>query len=238
MSPRPVLIVDDDPDICQVLVEQLSESQQFSATVVSTVADADQAIQALDAEFEAIVLDVKLPDGDGLAFCANLRKRGNTLPIILLTGLNGEADVVSGFAAGADDYLIKPFRISELLARLRVQMRSLERSENARWTIGPYTFHPAKKILQDAANKRRIRLTDKESNILKHLYQAGTPVSRLTLLQEVWGYNPSASTHTLETHIYRLRQKLEPVPGQTCLLMTENGGYRLAASLPAATPWV
>ena len=234
MSPRPILIVDDDPDLCQILREQLSEDQQFSAMAVSTVGEAEQAIQALDAEFEAIVLDVQLPDGDGLAFCASLRRQGNTLPIILLTGLNGEADVVSGFAAGADDYLIKPFRMPELLARLRVQMRSLQRSENARWTIGPYIFHPAKKLLQDAANRRRIRLTEKESDILKHLYQAGKPVHRSTLLQKVWGYNPRASTHTLETHLYRLRQKLEELPAQPCLLMTDGGGYRLAASLPAA----
>ena len=169
-----------------------------------------------------------LPDGDGRDFCAALRKRGLRMPIIMLTGSDDEADVVRGLDSGANDYVAKPFRIAELLARLRAQMRIFENSEDAVFTIGPYTFRPSAKLLQEAARNRRIRLTEKEAAILKYLYRAGTrPVARQVLLNEVWGYNAAVTTHTLETHIYRLRQKIEPDPANACLLVTEGGGYRL-----------
>jgi DNA-binding response OmpR family regulator len=150
------------------------------------------------------------------------------MPIIMLTGSDDEADVVRGLDAGANDYIAKPFRLAELLARLRAQVRIFENSEDAVFTIGPYTFRPSAKLLQEPVKNRRIRLTEKEAAILKFLYRAGTrPVARQVLLNEVWGYNANVTTHTLETHIYRLRQKIEPDPGNARLLVTEGGGYRL-----------
>jgi DNA-binding response OmpR family regulator len=133
--------------------------------------------------------------------------------------------------AGANDYVVKPFRSAELLARLRAQLRLFEDSEDATFSIGPYVFRPAARLLQDPARKSRIRLTDKEKGLLKVLYRAGArPVPRQKLLQEVWGYNPAVTTHTLETHIYRLRQKIEPDPDNCRLLVTRDGGYQLNPS--------
>lgn len=169
-----------------------------------------------------------LPDGDGRDFCAELRRQGVRMPIIILTGSDNEADVVRGLDAGANDYVAKPFRIAELLARLRAQLRIFENSEDAVFSIGPYLFRPSSKLLQEPARNRRIRLTEKEAAILKYLYRAGhRPIARQVLLNEVWGYNAAVTTHTLETHIYRLRQKIEPDPTNASLLLTEGGGYRL-----------
>jgi DNA-binding response OmpR family regulator len=163
------------------------------------------------------------------------------MPIIMLTGYDSETDVVKGLDCGANDYVAKPFKLAVLLARLRAQLRIFENSEDAVFTIGPYTFRPAAKLLQEPAKNRRIRLTEKEAAILKFLYRAGTrSVARQVLLNEVWGYNAAVTTHTLETHIYRLRQKIEPDPANARLLVTEGGGYRLdpegipAPRLPAA----
>ena len=138
-----------------------------------------------------------------------------------------DADAILGLDAGANDYVTKPFRFAVLLARIRAHLRSHEQSEDAVFTIGPYEFRPAAKVLMDAKGKK-VRLTEKETNILKYLYRAGAkPVSREELLTEVWGYNAGVTTHTLETHIYRLRQKIEPEPGHARLLLTDAGGYRL-----------
>jgi DNA-binding response OmpR family regulator len=144
----------------------------------------------------------------------------------MLTGQSSDSDTINGLDAGADDYVTKPFKFAVLLARIRAQLRSHEQSENAVFHIGPYEFRPAQKLLIDPA-KKKLRLTEKETNILKYLYRAGgKPVGREELLTEVWGYNAGVTTHTLETHIYRLRQKIEP-DGAPKLLVTEAGGYRL-----------
>jgi DNA-binding response OmpR family regulator len=225
---RPILIVDDDEALRATLAEQLTFDGEFTTTEAATLAEAETILQAAGARFDAIVLDITLPDGDGRDFCARLRRQGIKVPIIMLTGSDEEADVVRGLDAGANDYIAKPFRLAELLARLRAQLRIFENSEDAVFVIGPYTFHPAAKQLQQAGQTRRIRLTEKEAAILKFLYRAGTkPVARQVLLNEVWGYNAAVTTHTLETHIYRLRQKIEADPTNAKLLITESGGYRL-----------
>ncbi len=225
---RPILVIDDDDALRATLVEQLQIESEFSVEQAASIGEAGQKIGGNGARFDALILDVTLPDGDGRDLCADLRRQGRRMPIIMLTGSDDEADVVRGLDAGANDYVAKPFRIAELLARLRAQMRIFENSEDAVFTIGPYTFRPSAKLLQEAVRNRRIRLTEKEAAILKFLYRAGTrPVPRQVLLNEVWGYNAAVTTHTLETHIYRLRQKIEPDPANACLLVTEGGGYRL-----------
>jgi DNA-binding response OmpR family regulator len=225
---RPILIVDDDAVLRAMLAEQFAVDGEFTATGAETVSEAEAKITARNARFDALILDVTLPDGDGRDLCVRLRRNGVKVPIIMLTGSDEEADVVRGLDAGANDYIAKPFRLAELLARLRAQLRIFENSEDAVFTIGPYTFRPAAKLLQDTAKNHRIRLTEKEAAILKYLYRAGSrPVARQILLNEVWGYNSAVTTHTLETHIYRLRQKIEPDPSNARLLITEGGGYRL-----------
>jgi len=225
---RSVLIIDDDEALRLTLAEQLSEEGEYSVVGAGTLEDADRQLRSDTAHFDVVILDVSMPDGDGRDFCAKLRKTGHKMPIIMLTGSDHEADVVRGLEAGANDYLAKPFRLQELLARVRTQLRSFENSEDAVFVIGPYVFHPAAKVLRHSGKNLRIHLTSKEVTLLKFLYRAGNrAVRREELLDEVWGYNAVVRTHTLETHIYRLRQKIEPNPLDPCLLISCRSGYRL-----------
>jgi DNA-binding response OmpR family regulator len=226
--PRPILIVEDDAALRASLAEQLALDGEFAAVEAESAQDAEAKLADADTRYDAILLDVGLPDGDGRDLCASLRRQGKRMPVIMLTGADTESDVVRGLDAGANDYIAKPFRAQELLARVRAQLRIFDNSEDAVFTIGPYLFRPSAKQLMEPSRNRKIRLTEKETAILKFLYRAGgQAVPRQTLLVEVWGYNSNVTTHTLETHIYRLRQKIEPDPANLKLLLTETGGYRL-----------
>jgi DNA-binding response OmpR family regulator len=230
-APRPILLIEDDAALRATLAEQIALNGEFHVTEAGTLAEAEAALDADGARFDAVLLDVGLPDGDGREFCAKLRRDGKRMPVIMLTGADAEQDVVRGLDAGANDYIAKPFRLGELLARVRAQLRVFDNSEDAVFTIGPYVFRPAAKLLLEPARNRKVRLTGKECGILKFLYRAGgRPAPRQELLNEVWGYSSAVTTHTLETHMYRLRQKIEADPSRPTLLLTENGGYRLAAA--------
>jgi len=223
---KTILIIDDDDDLRGALAEQIELEVEFTAREAST-GEAGLAV-ATEERPDLILLDVDLPDMDGREVCRRLREAGVRIPIIMLTAATEDQDTIAGLEAGANDYVAKPFRFAVLAARIRAQLRSHEQSEDAVFRIGPYEFRPAAKLLVDERQKK-IRLTEKETNILKYLYRAGPQaVSREELLAEVWGYNAGVTTHTLETHIYRLRQKIEPDPGVAKLLLTEAGGYRLA----------
>jgi DNA-binding response OmpR family regulator len=222
---RKILIVDDDDDLRDSLKEQLALYDEFELATAPTAGKGLEAVKG--GHFDLLILDVNLPDMDGRELCKQLRKGGFKSPIIMLTGNVSDADMILGLDSGANDYVSKPFKIAVLLARIRAQLRQHEQSEDAVFTIGPFTFKPAAKLLVDAKGSK-IRLTEKEASILKYLYRAEEKVvSRDTLLHEVWGYNAGVTTHTLETHIYRLRQKIEADPSQACLLVTEAGGYKL-----------
>ena len=223
---RRILIVDDDGALRQSLAEQLELNEEFVCIECGTAA---RALEMVNSDrFDTIVLDVGLPDMDGRELCRQLRRAGVQVPIVMLTGADSEPDTILGLEAGADDYVTKPFRLSVLLARLRAHLRQSDHSDAAVFMIGPFTFRPGAKLLTDQSGRRKVRLTEKETAILKYLYRAGDQaIGRDTLLDEVWGYNAGVTTHTLETHVYRLRQKIERDPARAEILVTEPGGYRL-----------
>ena len=224
---RQILIVDDDKDLREALAEQLALHSEF-AVEQADCADAARN-RIAEAPPDLVIMDVGLPDMDGREAVRLLRGEGFKRPVIMLTGRDSDADTVIGLESGANDYVVKPFRFAVLLARIRVQMRQHEASEEAEFQIGPYIFRPAMKTLLDAKGGK-LRLTEKEAAILRFLHRAERQsVPRETLLRDVWGYNANVTTHTLETHIYRLRQKIEDNPADARLLVTDGGGYKLLA---------
>ena len=225
MTARTILLVDDDDDLRETLLEQLSLYEEFKLESAETAAKGVQMARA--GQIDLLVMDVGLPDMDGREAVKLLRKGGFTAPIVMLTGHDTDSDTILGLEAGANDYVTKPFRFAVLLARIRAQLRQHEQSEDATFQVGPYTFKPGQKLLTESDGKK-IRLTEKEAGIIKYLYRADRKVvGRDQLLAEVWGYNSGVTTHTLETHVYRLRQKIERDPSNAELLVTESGGYKL-----------
>jgi len=227
-----VLLVDDDETLRGELVSQFALYDEFETVDVGS--GTEGLAMAKEQTFDMIILDVDMPDMQGTDVAQLIRTAGISTPIVMLTGNTGEASEILGLNSGANDYVTKPFRFGVLLARLRAHLRTFEQSEDAVFNIGPYSFKPAAKKLTppespDGKPVRDIRLTEKETNILKYLYRAGgKAVAREELLEEVWGYNSGVTTHTLETHVYRLRQKIELVKGEATLLLTQPGGYSLA----------
>jgi len=225
MIRRRVFIVDDDADLRKTLLEQLAHYREFELIEAGSAGEALRKVR--EAHVDLMLLDVGLPDMDGREAVKILRRDGFKSPIIMLTGHDSDSDEILGLESGANDYVTKPFRFSVLLARVRAALRQHDQSEDVVFTIGPYSFQPAAKLLE-AQDGGKVRLTDKETSILKYLYRQGPKtITRDVLLKEVWGYNNRVTTHTLETHIYRLRQKIERDPSNARLLVTEEGGYRL-----------
>lgn len=225
MTPRTILIVDDDEDLRTVLVDQLSLYQEFELLQEGTATSGIQT--ATSSKVDVVIMDVGLPDMDGREAVKLMRRNGFRAPIIMLTAQDTDSDTILGLEAGANDYVTKPFSFAVLLARIRNQIRHHEMTEDAKFSVGPYTFKPSQKLLVDERGNK-IRLTEKESAIIKYLYRAEQKVvTRDVLLEEVWGYNTAVTTHTLETHVYRLRQKIEKDPSKAEILVTESGGYKL-----------
>jgi DNA-binding response OmpR family regulator len=224
---RTILIVDGDTAMRETLREQLTHDGAFAVVEAVSAREAENCLFAPEARFAAVIMDAALPDGDGHAVCARLRANGLAMPVILMNGLDRSSP--------ADDTITiaKPFRLSELMSHLRARLEAKSKtggeSEKPVIKIGPYEFSLEDKALRHGAANHRIRLTEKEAAILAFLHRKGArAVPRRELLTEVWGYNPAVTTHTLETHIYRLRRKMEADPAKACLLITEAGGYRLA----------
>src|SRR5207344_1197938 len=180
---RTILIVDDDAELREALVEQLALHEEFDA--ISADSGTKGVHAAKNGQVDLVIMDVGLPDVDGREAVRILRKNGFKAPIIMLTGHDTDSDTILGLESGANDYVAKPFRFAVLLARIRAQLRQHEASEDAIFTIGPYTFQPSSKLLMGfMVNKTRP--TEKETAILRFLYRAGLrPISREVLLQEV-----------------------------------------------------
>jgi DNA-binding response OmpR family regulator len=208
--PTRILLAESDDVLRASLAEQL-EQEGYD---VVPAADAQAAFIAVRETLGFAIIGL----GDGEQLAAQLRERGLSCPLLLLT---------DGETASAQECLARPFRISALLARLHALNPHHAPADDAAVRIGPYTFHPSAKLLQ--ADGRKVRLTEKETNILKFLHASSGTVPRDILLHEVWGYSPAVATHTLETHIYRLRKKIEQDPANAQILLTEGGGYRLSA---------
>ena len=234
---RSILFVEDDTALRATLAEHFAHDGEFITQEAGSAADAEALLSAGQTRYDAILLDVGLPDADGRDFCARLRRQGHRQPVIMLTGADGEQDVIRGLESGASDYIAKPVQPAVIVARLRAQLRAYDHSEDAVFEIGPFKFRPSVRLLEDPRRNRKIRLTDKEASILRFLYRAGPKgVSRKVLLNEVWGYSQLVQTHTLETHVYRLRQKIEADPAEPKLLRMQPGGYVLRLEPPLAEP--
>lgn len=222
---RRILIVDGNSALRRSLAEQLELNGEFAVVECDSRGGAVSAMQ--QHRFDAVLLDVALSGIDGRELCREMRGAGIGVPIVMLGEAYADTDIVQALDAGASDYVAKPIRINVLLARLRAQLRQCEFNDDAVLTIGPYAFRPGAKLLSDRNGRKQVRLTEKETAILKFLYRAGRAIGRDMLLGEVWGYRAGVTTHTLETHVYRLRRKIERDPAKAEILITEPGGYRL-----------
>ena len=226
VSSSRLLIVDDDAYLRATLRQQLLVEGFNDVFEVGVVADLDNVLN--HANPDLILLNIQMPDGNGINVCQRLRRNGFAKPIVMLTAKGAEGDIVLGLEAGANDYITKPFRFNELIARIRTQLRQFRASDDARFEIGNLSFVPANKMLYEIGSDRMQTLTEKEATILKFLYRAFPKnVTKDELLAEVWGFQNGVSTHTLETHIYRLRQKISRLTKKQLVLTIENG-YRLA----------
>lgn len=223
---RRFLIADPNHAARATLAEQLTSRIDCTATPVESAAALREQLRP-GTHFDAIFMEARLPDADGRDLCRELRGRGFQAPILMLGASAREADVVWALDAGANDYLPKPYSAAVLVARVRAQLRSFETSEYAEVAIGNTLFRPGARTLVPAGGGRPLRLTDKEAGVLKQLHRAhGRPLSRETLLREVWGYSTESETHTVETHVYRLRKKVE-LPGCGFVIFNDAGSYRL-----------
>ena len=220
-----ILLINNDKDLGEALAFQLSLGEKYQIVESN---DETSALAQIDNNFyDLVIINSQSSNLKGYNFTKNLRLSGYKQPIIMLINQNSNLDIPDDQNHKADEYIIKPFRYPVLLKSIETQLYKFKKSENTQYNIGNYIFKPNSKILESNKN-RSIRLTEKENNILKFLYKnLGNTVSRETLLHEVWGYNSKVTTHTLETHIYRLRQKIEDDPSRAYFLITELGGYKL-----------
>ncbi len=226
---RRLLIIEESKELLSILKDQLTLTGEFNLYTCRAPQKAFDIIK--EQNIEIILFSHKGYEQETLDLLKSWREKGVSIPILVITNMQNDSEAIKLLDAGANDYLSRPFRMTLLVARLRAHLRQYDRSCDAILTIGPYYFHQNNGILVAQDTEEQIRLTDKEASILRHLYYAFPDViKRNKLLDDVWGYTESISTHTLETHIYRLRQKIEPDPKNASILITESRGYRLNIS--------
>ena len=226
VSSSRLLIVDDDAYLRATLRQQLLVEGFNDVFDVGVIADLDNVLS--HANPDLILLDIQMPDGNSIDICQRLRRNGFAKPIVMLIAKGAEGDIVLGLEAGANDYIIKPLRLVELIALISTQLRQFRASDDSQFEIGNLSFVPANKMLHEIGSDRAEALTEKEAKILKFLHRAfPSNVTKDELLAEIWGFQNGVSTHTLETHIYRLRQKISLLTKKQLVLTIEKG-YRLA----------
>jgi len=220
-----ILLINNDKDLGEALVFQLTLVEKYQ--IIETNDETSALVQINNNFCELVIINSQSSALKESSLTKNLRLAGYKKPIIILINRNSNLDNSDDHNYKADEYIIKPVRYSVLLKSIETQLHKFKKSENTQYNIGNYIFKPNSKILESNEG-RSIRLTEKENNILNFLYKnLGNVINRETLLHEVWGYNSKVTTHTLETHIYRLRQKIEDDPSKACFLITEPGGYKL-----------
>jgi len=222
-SSTKMLLVNSDRDLSEALIYQLSLNDKYQ--IIESGED-NVSTQINNNSFNIIIINSQPSKLNGHNVAKKLRLGGYKNPIIMLITHSDASNVDNNLSIEANEYITKPFKYPTLLKSIKLQLRQFGKTENTQHNIGSYVFKPNSKVLE--SKNKFIRLTEKENDILKFLYQnLRTIVSREILLHEVWGYNSKVTTHTLETHIYRLRQKIEIDPANACFLITETGGYRL-----------
>jgi DNA-binding response OmpR family regulator len=222
-SSTKILLVNSDKDLSEALIYQLSLNGMYQ---IIESGENNIFTQINNNSFNIVIINSQPSKLNGHNVAKKLRTRGYKSPIIMLITHSDASNVDNNLSIGASEYIAKPFKYPALLKSVELQLRQFGKTEDTQHNIGSYVFKPNSKVLE--SKNKSIRLTEKENDILKFLYQnLKTTVSREILLHEVWGYNSKVSTHTLETHIYRLRQKIEIDPANACFLITEPGGYRL-----------
>jgi len=220
-----VLVVDDDEDIRV----SLDRGLRLSGFEVRTAADGEAALQAVAGRVpDCIVLDVGLPGRDGVAVVEALRRDDVTVPVLMLSARTSVEDRVTGLAAGADDYLVKPFALAELVARLRALLRRVPTTGPSTIDVGPLTVDPARRRV--AVDGSPVELTRREFDLLETLARnAGIVLSRERLLELVWGYDFAVDTNVVDVFVSQLRRKLE-AGGTPRLVHTVRGiGFSLEA---------
>ena len=222
-SSTKILLVNSDRDLSEALIYQLSLNDKYQ--IIES--DEDSVFtQINNNSFNIVIINSQPSKLNRHNVAKKLHAGGYKNPIIMLITQSDASNVDNKLTIEANEHIIKPFKYPALLKSIELQLRQFEKSEDTQHNIGSYVFKPNSKVLE--SKNKSIRLTEKENDILKFLYQnLETIVSREILLHEVWGYNSKVTTHTLETHIYRLRQKIEIDPANACFLITETGGYRL-----------
>ncbi len=229
-SPISILLIEDDPAVARSLQDGLAREAYLVTWKNKGV---DGMTFARDAHPHLVILDVRLPDGSGLDFCRQMRQMGLRLPILILTVESQEIDKVLGLEMGADDYLTKPYSLRELLARVRALLRrsygELAAADANLVYVGDLTIDLARG--QVTRGSRVLSLTPTEFRLLVYLAQnAGQALSRGQILSAVWGYDAEIEDErTVNVHIRRLREKIEPDPSRPSFILTVPGiGYRLA----------
>jgi DNA-binding response OmpR family regulator len=221
-----ILLVGDDGAFATMLAQQLSFTKEFEPVVAATAMEALAIVRRMP--LDAILIDGELPDLDSRELCRHLRRGGIRAPLLIVGETASDADVILALEAGADDFVAKPVRFPVLLERVRARLRQNEAPDAAVFPVGRLTYDAASRQLVSADGHRRIGLTRKEAEILKLLCrERGRAIERSTLLREIWGLEDGATRHSLETHIYRLRQKIETDQREAQLILTEGNGYRL-----------